>query len=244
MLEIYHAQDGTRIAFRLYRRARKNLILRIETAHVLSISVPPRFSMQSLQTWLRANEAVVLRYWRKAQQMPSAQTWLGLPEKLWYQGVLYPIRRDGCIQSIQWCMHQGFAVPENHHADADYQAAAALHVWLKQAAQASLLPRLHAWADNLALTPAGVGLSSAKTFWGVCRARTGIRLNWRLIGAPDWVVDYVCIHELCHLPHPNHSLAFWALVRTHTPHVDAAKDWLKMHGPDLFQLDAVVISKC
>ena len=68
-------------------------------------------------------------------------------------------------------------------------------------------------------------------------SRSGIRLNWRLIGAPDFVADYVCIHELCHLPHPNHSQQFWARVNRHTPHTAAAKQWLKQHGQALFVLD-------
>ena len=79
-------------------------------------------------------------------------------------------------------------------------------------------------------------LSNAKTFWGVCRHTTGIRLNWRLIGAPEYVADYVCLHELAHLHHPNHSPAFWALTHSLTPHVDQAEQWLKAHGSELFHL--------
>ena len=101
-----------------------------------------------------------------------------------------------------------------------------------------LLPRLALHSERLSLRPAAMALSNAKGFWGVCRARTGIRLNWRLIGAPDFVVDYICVHELCHLPHPNHSPRFWALVNRHTPHTEAAKHWLKQHGNELFWLDA------
>ena len=98
------------------------------------------------------------------------------------------------------------------------------------------LERINAVAGRLNLRPAAAALTDAKTFWGVCRARTGIRLNWRLVGAPDFVADYVCVHELCHLPHPNHSAAFWELVGRHTPHTQAAKDWLKRHGRELFVL--------
>jgi len=65
---------------------------------------------------------------------------------------------------------------------------------------------------------------------------TGIRLNWRLIGAPDYVADYICIHELCHLPHHDHSPQFWATVNRLTPHTQAAEKWLKAHGRELFAL--------
>ena len=107
--------------------------------------------------------------------------------------------------------------------------------WRRRAAE-TLLPRLVGHADRLEFQPAAVALSNAKTFWGICRRTTGIRLNWRLVGAPDFVVDYVCVHELCHLPHPNHSRDFWSLVNRHTPHTQAAKLWLKQYGRELFVL--------
>ena len=50
------------------------------------------------------------------------------------------------------------------------------------------------------------------------------------------VADYVCVHELAHLRHPNHSPAFWAAVEQHTQHRAAATAWLKQHGRELFLL--------
>ena len=70
----------------------------------------------------------------------------------------------------------------------------------------------------------------------MCRKTTGIRLNWRLVGAPEYVADYVCIHELCHLAHADHSRAFWVLTRRFAPYADEAKQWLKDRGRELFIL--------
>ncbi len=98
------------------------------------------------------------------------------------------------------------------------------------------MPKLAAHGTRLHLVPAAAALTNAKTLWGVCRSRTGIRINWRLVGAPENVQDYVCIHELCHLAHPDHSPAFWTLVRRCCPDTDHAKAWLKRHGSTLFAL--------
>lgn len=108
--------------------------------------------------------------------------------------------------------------------------------WLYCEAERQLLPLLAHHAAQTGWQPAAARLSRAKTFWGVCRPQRGIRLNWRLIGAPDFVQEYVCVHELCHLPHPNHSAAFWQAVRCHTPHTDTARLWLKAYGKELFAL--------
>ena len=123
-------------------------------------------------------------------------------------------------------------VPEDTH---DKQAAL-LATFLKRQAQSYLLPRLEHHARTTQLFPAAASLTSAKTFWGVCRKTTGIRLNWRLVGAPEYVADYVCIHELCHLAHADHSRAFWALTRRFAPYADEAKQWLKDRGRELFIL--------
>ena len=111
-----------------------------------------------------------------------------------------------------------------------------LRRFLHERAHEYLLPRLEGHIRTTRLTPSAISLSNAKTFWGVCRHTTGIRLNWRLIGAPEYVADYVCLHELAHLRHPDHGPAFWALTHSLTPHVDQAERWLKAHGSELFRL--------
>jgi predicted metal-dependent hydrolase len=57
-----------------------------------------------------------------------------------------------------------------------------------------------------------------------------VNFNWRLIKAPMFVIDYAIIHELAHLIEPNHTSAFWSIVRAKTPTMDKAKSWLREHG--------------
>jgi hypothetical protein len=62
-----------------------------------------------------------------------------------------------------------------------------------------------------------IALSSARTRWGSCSAKTGIRLNWRLVHLPPEFADYVVAHELAHLVHMNHSPRFWGVVESLFP---------------------------
>ena len=57
-----------------------------------------------------------------------------------------------------------------------------------------------------------------------------ITLNWRLIKAPMFVIDYVVVHELAHLIEANHTPRFWNIVRGQIPRAEQAKKWLKEHG--------------
>ena len=224
---IHTLLDGMELTIEIKRRAKKNLIIRPIGTHTVSISVPPCFSVSALNRWLYENEAILRRTLEKT---PPHNTANRLPEHIWFHGRQLTLTTHQDTQIL--LMPSEIRVPEDTH---DKQAAL-LATFLKRQAQSYLLPRLEHHARTTQLFPAAASLTSAKTFWGVCRKTTGIRLNWRLVGAPEYVADYVCIHELCHLAHADHSRAFWALTRRFAPYVDEAKQWLKDRGRELFIL--------
>ena len=224
---IHTLSDGMELTIEIKRRAKKNLIIRPIGTHTVSISVPPCFSVSALNRWLYENEAVLRRTLAKT---PPHNTANRLPEHIWFHGRQLALTTHQDTQIL--LMPSEIRVPEDTH---DKQAAL-LATFLKWQAQSYLLPRLEHHARTTQLFPASSSLTSAKTFWGVCRKTTGIRLNWRLVGAPEYVADYVCIHELCHLAHADHSRAFWALTRRFAPYADEAKQWLKDRGRELFIL--------
>jgi len=80
---------------------------------------------------------------------------------------------------------------------------------------------------------ARVRIKNQKTRWGSCSAKRNINLNMRLMMAPDGAIDYVIIHELCHLRELNHSAAFWALVESYCPEFRHWRAWFRQHGPSL-----------
>lgn len=224
---IHTLSDGIELTIEVKRRAKKNLIIRPIGTHTVSISVPPHLSAAALNRWLRDNEAVLRRTLAKT---PPQNTANRLPEHIWFHGRQLALTAHQDAQIL--LMPSEIRVPEDAH---DKQLAL-LRDFLERQAHSYLIPRLERHARATQLFPAAASLTSAKTFWGVCRKTTGIRLNRRLVGAPEYVADYVCIHELCHLAHPDHSRAFWALTRRFAPYADEAKQWLKAHGRELFAL--------
>jgi len=99
-------------------------------------------------------------------------------------------------------------------------------------ASEELPARLAELAVRHGLAPPRVGVGDQRTRWGSC-SRTGrIRLNWRLVLMPDWVRDYVIIHELMHLRRLDHGPAFWALVGEACPAWRDARRWLRRVSPD------------
>ena len=69
--------------------------------------------------------------------------------------------------------------------------------------------------------------------WGSCGPDRRMSLNWRLVLAPPSVIEYVLVHELCHIEHPNHSRAFWKLVGQHCETWRVSRKWLRRHGDEI-----------
>lgn len=72
-----------------------------------------------------------------------------------------------------------------------------------------------------------------KTRWGSCSSSGTLSFNYRLIFAPDIILDYVVVHELCHLTHMNHSRDFWDMVGSILPDYREYRKWLREHGGEL-----------
>ena len=88
-------------------------------------------------------------------------------------------------------------------------------------------------APALGVTFGRVQIRGQRTRWGSCSAGGTLSFNWRLALAPLEVLDYVVVHELCHLREPNHSARFWRLVASRRPEWRRQRDWLTSHGPEL-----------
>jgi hypothetical protein len=100
---------------------------------------------------------------------------------------------------------------------------------LRKLAARELPPRLLALAARHGLAVRRVTVRGQRTRWGSCSRRGTISLNWRLIQTPDFVQDYIHLHELAHLIELNHSERFWQQVERLCPDYQVAERWLKQN---------------
>ncbi len=115
------------------------------------------------------------------------------------------------------------------------QGAQSVRDFIESEARHLLPPRVNELAAQLGLRPASLAFSRAKTRWGSMRTDGRMRLNVLLPLCPPDVMDYVIIHELCHMRHPDHSSAFWHAVEAALPGMERQKAWLKRNA-DLIHL--------
>ncbi len=104
---------------------------------------------------------------------------------------------------------------------------------LKRRAQAELPERLRALGAIHGLAVTRITVRNQRARWGSCGRDGHISLNWRLILMPEWVRDYVLIHELMHLRRLDHSPAYWRYVAEAFPGYREARQWLRANGPGL-----------
>ncbi len=101
--------------------------------------------------------------------------------------------------------------------------------YLKQQADNIILPRVDYYAELTRLSPAAIKIRQYRARWGSCNNHGELSFNYLLMMLPLHVIDYVIVHELCHLRYLNHSKDFWQLVATHFPDYLEAKEWLKVN---------------
>lgn len=102
--------------------------------------------------------------------------------------------------------------------------------WYKKIGKAYLSKMLEEKAEVLGFKFNDVRVKDVNTRWGSCSSRGNINLNYRLIMMPEEVINYVIIHELCHLKEMNHSKNFWTLVETYDGEYKKHREFLRANG--------------
>jgi predicted metal-dependent hydrolase len=215
---------GDRIVPYVLRRAPRRTIGLSIDQRGLRVGAPPRTPLAEIETVIRKHAdwvAKKLDAWRG--RLPATPLSLTDGTRLPYLGGWLEIRLGRGDNQALWTGNDTLTLlprfPE--------KAGVLLIRTLRRKAWAVFSERLAAQAERLGVAAPRLALSSARTRWGSCSLKTGIRLNWRLIHGDPSIIDYVIVHELAHLTEMNHSARFWAIVARYFPDYRAAREALK-----------------
>jgi predicted metal-dependent hydrolase len=109
----------------------------------------------------------------------------------------------------------------------------ALEAWYRRRARAEVAPRLDAACARAGTRYRRLSIRGQRTRWASCSSNGAMSFNWRLLLAPEEIVDYVVEHEVAHLEVLDHSQRFWRLVGKRSPGYREHERWLRRHGPAL-----------
>jgi predicted metal-dependent hydrolase len=199
----------------LRRRGRRGVGLRVDETG-LTVSAPATLPVARIESVIRESAAWVIR---KVGEWQTRQ----VPRAAWGDGAALPLLgghlalrlREGTRLQAERVDDELLLKAPPGVTEAAIRAAVV--AWYKRFALHYLKERVAAHCARSGIEPPRLMLSSALARWGSCNARREVRLTWRLVKAPEALVDYVICHELAHLRHMNHSRAFWAEVERLCP---------------------------
>ena len=170
--------------------------------------------------WIRQKQAVA------AERFPNAQPKNFTPgETFWYLGQQYPLKlTDRRRPPLE--LEGAFLLSRT----AQNRAKAVFINWYREETRSITYNLIETYSQNYDFQVGALTINSARTRWGSCSGQNNLNFTYRLSMAPFSVVDYVVVHELCHLKVRNHSAAFWQAVRSIKPNYEQEQGWLKQNG--------------
>ncbi|MDA9982620.1 M48 family metallopeptidase [Gammaproteobacteria bacterium] len=210
---------------------KKTASVRVQEGKV-SVVVPKSISMDTIDTlatkktkWIR--EKLLLQ----REHQPTKPKEYVSGESFTYLGRNYRLKvQTGPTKSVK--LKYGRLVvhvpPSVQKRDQYIQNS--LTEWYREHAVKKLQEKLNRYAQVVGVTPSSVGIKTFKGRWGSCSTKGSLLFNWKVIIAPNRIVDYVVVHELCHLHEHNHSPKFWRCVERVGPDYLDCRGWLKESG--------------
>jgi predicted metal-dependent hydrolase len=213
------------ISYRVRRAPRARRVrVRVDPEHGVEVVLPPRAPERAA-----AAAVAELAPWieRRLAELQTARERLARVD-----GVLPYL--DGCLTLVaQDGRTRAHRVGDRLLVPSGASAPAAIERWYRRAARSEIAPRLDGATRAAGLRYTRLTIRNQRTRWASCAADGAMSFNWRLLLAPERVLDYVVWHEVCHLAIPDHSKQFWALLERRCPQWREPAAWLRDNGSAL-----------
>ncbi|PPD33498.1 MAG: metal-dependent hydrolase [Methylomonas sp.] len=228
--------------YQLRRSPRATRVRIVVKPGSVEVVAPPKVSERRIVQFIQAKQQWIVSALAKMQAKMHLSNSIapiayGQGADVSYQGRIYKLAtKSSKLKNAKVEFVDGFIahVPESlvdeHHSDA---IKSALERWMKKQAKVHVEQLVNRHAPRHKLFPQSIKIKTQKSRWGSCGIRNDININWLLVMAPEQVLEYVVVHELCHIQQRNHSRHFWALVEEHLPDYHQHRLWLKKHGSQL-----------
>ena len=229
--------EGSTIRYTVVRssRRKKTLTITIDPGNGVRVLVPTRTPNAEIEAMVRKRAGWILRKLAEERPEPRPRRF-ATGEKLYYLGRELPLvvqLTTGEVPSVNLSAGSlRIACPAGLSEEAQRAAISrALLAWYKEQAAELLGESVQRWQPEVGVSPARISIGDQKTRWGSCSPKGSLRFNLRLAMVPHALIDYVAVHELCHLLEANHSESFWQHVRRFMPDFEERRRRLKELEP-------------
>jgi predicted metal-dependent hydrolase len=243
-MNIIQLADKT-IEFEIIKSKRKTIELSVNEERRIVIKTPQRCSKEFILRFLKEKESWIVARLKAVEKLQGSRSVreFSSGEKLYYLGKEYPLKvevREGSRISGGFNGNEfALVIPASIILEDRRNAGKEVVIQLyKKIAKNVLQDRTSHYSKVIGVQVNKIFIKEQKTLWGSCSSRNNINYNWKLVMTPLEVLDYVVVHELCHIIQRNHSKLFWQEVEKYMPNYKEAVGWLKQHGKKL-QLDYI-----
>ena len=220
-------------AYELKRTKRKTIGIKITTEGAVIVMAPSYVSEREIKKVLKTKENWVEK--KKIEIKKAKEQMAGdlafLKERLFYLGQLYQVdvvlEPEFLKPSVGLYGEKIYIMVPSFE---EKEMKMMLEQWYRMEAKKIIVDRVALYQEQIGVLVNQIRIKEKKTRWGSASSKGNLNFNWKLVMAPLEVLDYVVIHELCHLKEMNHSSAFWKLVKQYDPDYKEHRNWLKEKG--------------
>ncbi|MCO5734634.1 M48 family metallopeptidase [Rhizobium sp. SSA_523] len=220
------------LTIREHARATR-MTLRIEPGgRALRLTVPTGLRAREIDAFLARHDGWLRT---KLSKFSNSQA-LGPGGTLLLRGVAHRIVHTGTLRGLTEVAEEE-GEPVIRVSGLEGHLGRRLEAFLKKEARYDLERLSAIYAGRIGKPIKSVTMKDTRSRWGSCTWDGSLSFSWRIVMAPDYVIDYLAAHEVAHLREMNHGPQFWALCASLCPDMERARRWLKAHGSQLHAID-------
>ncbi|MBM7614805.1 M48 family metallopeptidase [Alkaliphilus hydrothermalis] len=223
----------TNIEFNVVFKNRKTMEISVESPDVITIVAPVGTSEEQIIDKVKSKGSWIIQkiYSFKHMHYQPIPREFVCGESFMYLGRNYSmmIEIDPNIKIPEVKLYRGkFIVTVKDKAEESIRKA--MEQWFRDRAKTLIEERVNYYQRFFNIRPAAIKIKEQKKRWGSCTSKNELLFNWRCAMAKSSALDYIVVHEMCHMYHKDHSKEFWELLASVLPDYEVRKGWLKNYG--------------
>ncbi len=226
--------NGKEIEYNLKRSSRRTISIMIKNTGQIIVGCPLKTPFAYIEKLLLEKEKWIVQKLAetKEKQTTVREKSFASGDVFYYLGHPYKLKivENNKTQKPKVHFEEEQIIIEMSDIEDTEKIKTLLKNWYISKARAIMEQRIRLYSTDVGVSPKKVVIREQKTRWGSCSTKGNINLNWKLVMSPLPILDYVVIHELCHMKEMNHSENFWKNVQSIMPDYKVYRKWLKDNG--------------
>lgn len=223
----------TNIAFEVIFKNRKTMEIAVEPPYIITVTAPIGTKEEEIIRSVESKGSWIIKKLYSFKHMnykPINREFVN-GESFMYLGRNYSlqIEVDPSIKKPEVKLYRGKFLVKSRSKDAEI-IKNSMEEWYRDRAKEIIEQRVSYYQRFFNVVPKGIKIKEQKKRWGSCTLNNELLFNWRCIMAKSNALDYIIVHEMCHIYHKDHSKNFWDLLASVLPDYEIRKEWLKNYG--------------